>query len=257
MKKNTVLLLLSLFILLSFVIVERTFKPVRKNLVLKPQVAFEKVKEIKEPTRIIDRFGEKIEYDVLLGNIRIGEASFVNRAKVDMDNKKVNLVVFQTKLANFFDVETIYCDSETFLPLRIEREVLTWPKKEKIVEEYDQEAFSLVVTKLGSRQNKKMNFKKDSPIHNAVILPYYVRQAQELSPGWKMKVNLPTNIFEVMLLGLEELRLSSQTIKAYHFQSDPKKFEFWVSADEKRIPLKIKGTQGYILQMKRYSYDGE
>jgi hypothetical protein len=48
--------------------------------------------------------------------------------------------------------------------------------------------------------------------------------------------------------------------KAYHFTSTPKKFEIWISKDDYRIPVKIKGLGGYnytMLMKNHYCKEGQ
>lgn len=203
----------------------------------------------------IERIGEKIVYGVILGKVSLGRAVFTHLPHTQLDGKRVSLMTFETKLARFSDLETIYSDSNSFLPLKVERNISTWPILEKITEHYDQENFILTIRKSQGRKKGQAVIRKNSPIHNAVILPFYVRMKDELSLGWSMIANLPGQQFEIKLVSLEELKVPAGTFKAYRFESNPKRFEIWLSADERKIPLKIKGagTFGYTLVMKEYS----
>ena len=206
-----------------------------------------------------DRVGEKIIYDVMLGKVRIGKAVFHYQAKSELGLKPANLYTFETKLLKFKDNEKIYSDPETFLPLRVEREVFSWPKYEKITEIYDQQKFTLEVIKVESGKEHKLDFKKNSAIHNAIMLPYLIRQIPDLTVGWNFQANLPTQQFKIELAAIEEIKVVAGTFKAYHFKSSPERFEIWVSADEYKIPLQIKGMSGigYTLVMRQYLLGAE
>jgi hypothetical protein len=207
-----------------------------------------------EKPQFPDRLGEKIIYDVMLGNVKLGTAVFHYQAKSELNLKPVNFITFETKVIRFKDSEKIYSDPGTFLPLRVEREITNWPKYEKIIEVYDQEKFSLHIVKTESGHDQERDFKKDAPIHNSILLPYHVRQIPDLAVGWKFQANLPTQQFLIELASIEEIKIAAGTFKAYHFKSTPERFEIWVSADEYKIPLKIKGMSGvgYILVMREY-----
>ncbi len=204
--------------------------------------------------KLPDRVGEKVIYDVMLGKMRVGQAVFHYQAKSELSLKPANLYSFETRMVRFTDKEKIYCDPDTFLPLRVEREISVWPKYEKIIEVYDQGNFTLNIIKTESNRNYEQNFKKDSPIHNAIMLPYLVRQLPELAVGWNFQANLPTQQFKIELVDVEEIKVVAGTFKAYHFKSTPNRFEIWVSADENKIPIKIKGMSGigYTLVMREY-----
>ncbi|MCX5708292.1 MAG: DUF3108 domain-containing protein [Candidatus Omnitrophica bacterium] len=208
---------------------------------------------IKKP-QFPDRLGEKIIYDVMLGSIKLGTAVFHYQAKSELNQKPVNFITFETKAIRFKDSEKIYSDPGTSLPLKVEREISNWPKYEKIIEVYDQEKFSLHIVKTESGHDQELDFKKDAPIHNSILLPYYVRQIPDLAVGWKFQANLPTQQFSIELASIEEIKIAAGTFKAYHFKSTPERFEIWVSADEHKIPLKIKGMSGigYTLVMREY-----
>ena len=249
--RKPLLLLLLLVLALVFYLEIIEFISQRKLLLSKvPGSAIVTAEKPKFPERV----GEKIIYDVMLGNIRIGKAIFHYQSKSDLNLKPANLFTFQTKLLRFKDNEKIYCAPVTFLPLRVEREIFAWPKYEKITEVYDQEKFTLDIVKIESGKEHKLVFKKDSAIHNAILLPYLVRQIPDLAVGWNFQANLPTQQFKIELAGIEDIKVVAGAFKAYHFKSTPERFEIWISNDEYRIPLKIKGMSGigYTLEMREY-----
>jgi hypothetical protein len=247
------ILLLFLIILLSLILaLDKLSRTIQKqSSIIKPPLPVLITKEPEFPELI----GEKIVYDVKLGEINLGEARFNRLANVQLERRMVNLVIFETRLMRFRDVEKIYSDPETFLPLKVERDIVVWPKAEKINEDYDQKNFILTVTKTQGKKQKQTLLKYDDSIHNAVLLPYYVRRTAKLQPGWILKANLPTQQFEIKLERIEELKTPAGKFKSYYFQSTPRRFEIWISADERRIPLKIKGSVGigYTMIMREYN----
>jgi hypothetical protein len=252
-KPLIILLALALVLFFALEIVEKVSETGTK--LIKPAKPVEEPPVVKaEKPRFPDRVGEKIIYDVMMGKMRVGQAVFHYQSKSELEQKPVNIYTFETKMMNFRDNEKIYSDPETFLPLRVERLFSAWPKYEKITETYDQEKFTLDITKVESGREHKLNFKKDSVIHNAILLPYLVRPVPDLTVGWSFQANLPTQQFKIELAGIEETKVVAGTFKAYHFKSTPEKFEIWISADKYKIPLKIKGMSGigYVLVMRQY-----
>ena len=250
--RKTILLFLMLFLsaALSLDMLGRAFNKQAGVKRSRPAVK----KEVRKPA-VFERIGEKISYDVRMGSFNIGRAEFNHQAKVSLDGRTVNLITFNTRVARFNDMEKIYSDAETFLPVKVERNIRSWPNNEKITEDYDQESFTLKITKIRGRKNEELFLKKDSAIHNAILLPFFVRQIEKLEPGWSMEANLPTQKFEIKLDNIEEIAVPAGRFKSYHFLSDPGRFEIWISADERRIPLKIKGSSGlgYTLVMREYN----
>jgi hypothetical protein len=250
--RRPLLLLLTLVLVVVFGL--DSIKNVSENKFSPAKSAEAVVVPVKKP-KFPDRLGEKIIYDVMLGNIKLGTAVFHYRAKSEIDLKPVNFITFETKLIRFKDSEKIYSDPDTTFPLRVEREISSWPKYEKIIEVYDQDKFSLQIVKTESKHDSRLEFKKDAPIHNAILLPYYVRRIPDLAVGWSFQANLPTQKFLIELASIEEIKIADKTFKAYHFKSTPEKFEIWISVDEYKIPLKIKGMSGigYTLVMREYT----
>lgn len=202
-----------------------------------------------------DRIGEVITYDVRLAGINLGRAVFKYLPETQLKGKKVNLMLFETKLANFSDLERIYSDKNSLLPIRVERLVSIWPSTEKLIEDYDQQRFILTVKKFKGRKEQETVIRKDSVINNAILLPFYVRDIAGLDIGYELKANLPTQEFLIKLVAKEEVFVPAGKFIAYRFESVPKNFEIWISQDERRIPLKIKGASrlGYTLLLRNYS----
>ncbi len=203
-----------------------------------------------------DRIGEIITYDVRLGKLRMGRAVFRNVGKSEVNGRSVNLITFETKVTGFHDLETIYSDPVNFLPLKIERRINNWSMQEKITEDYDQQNFILTITKIKGKNKEQFEIKKNSAIHNAILLPFYVRRIPKLDIGWTLMVQLPTQKFMIRLVSVEPVVVPSGQFNCYHFESSPKKFEIWISADNRRIPVKIKGlgALGYTMVMQDYSF---
>ncbi|MBP7215938.1 MAG: hypothetical protein KBA46_01510 [Candidatus Omnitrophica bacterium] len=210
---------------------------------------------IPEPEKIIpQRVGEKIVYDVRLGAASLGKAVFEYLPSVSLNNKNVNKMMFTTRLVRFSDIETIYSDPVSNLPIKVERYVGVWPQPEQIIEEYDQQAYTVNIYKKKGSKEQTLVFKREAPLHNAVLLPFFVRDIPDLAVGWTFQAQFPLDAYTISLVAIEDIKLSSGTFKAFRFESVPKKFEIWVSADEQRIPLKIKGASGigYNLVMKEH-----
>lgn len=202
-----------------------------------------------------ERVGERITYQVRLGKLNLGTAVFEHLPYAELQGRKVNLMTFETRLARFTDLERIYIDPETFLPLRVERYVSTWPFPEEIIEEYDQEKYTLIIKKIKNNRQEEIVIRKDSVINNAILLPYYIRDIAKLEPGYNLMAGLPTQEFIIELVAMEEVSVAAGKVMAYRFESRPRKFEIWISADERRVPVKINGTSGlgYTLVLQEYS----
>ena len=200
------------------------------------------------------RVGEEITYGVRLGMVNLGRAKFCHVSRFTIDGKPADLITFETKLTNFYDMERIYSDAKNYLPLKVERKINNFIIKEAITEKYDQKSFILTITKIKGKKKEQMVIKKNSVIHNAILLPFYVRRIPNLDAGWALDVQLPTQSFKIKLVGIEQVSVPAGKFQAYHFHSIPEKFEIWITRDARRIPVKIKGTGaiGYVMVMREY-----
>ena len=196
---------------------------------------------------VADYTGEKIIYTIEPA----GRAEYSDLGFVDLKGKKVRLIIFKTHALGFDDTEKIYADANTLLPLRIERDVAMWLGKEYIVEEYDQKNFKLTITKFKNKKKvKEYIFKENGPIHNAILLPFYLRSIPDLLVGWSIDARFPKK-FKIKLISIEKIEVPAGEFMAYRFTSAPHKFEIWISRNDPHVPLRIKGAGGlpYTLNM--------
>jgi len=183
-----------------------------------------------------------------------GRAEYTDLGQADLEGRKVNKSVFHTQVLGFADTETIYSLPENLLPVRIERDIQGWVGKERIIEEYDQKKFTVTISKYkGKKKISQRVYKAEGPIHNAIMMMFYVRRASELNPGWRQVFYLPDK-FEITLSSIEKVKVFGKVYTAYYFTSQPDKFEIWVNKDEPRIPLLVNGRGGlnYKLILKEY-----
>lgn len=187
--------------------------------------------------------GERLIYDVNYNNLKIGESVLIFNGEKELNGEKVYHITFSTDLGAFKDVEDIYADKETFLPLKVSRRISQIGRfSYNVNEEYDQENFKVEIHKEGKLLSKEFTIKKDAPISNAILLPYYYRQQPDYCEKKKLEVILPTVNFDVVFKGKETIDTYLGQHSAYSFASIPAKFAFWLSTDKRRIPLKIKSS---------------
>ena len=192
------------------------------------------------PAYALDYTGERITYEVSL----MGSAEYNDMGIVEFEGKKARLVIFRTRVIGLDDLEKIYCDPATLLPLRVERDISFPFNKEYLVEVYDHKAFSLVIKKyVDNKEVKEYLFNAEGPIYNAILLPFYLRTIPKLELGWSFQSRFP-EVFKISLVSIDDIEVPAGKFKAYHFTSQPNKFEIWISQDQDRIPIKIKETTG-------------
>ena len=195
--------------------------------------------------------GERIVYQIT----PFGRAEYNDLGTVELDGQKMNLVTFKTQVLGFRDTEKIYSAPGDLSPIRVEREVTRWLGKEYLVETYDAKTFTLIIEKFKKNKRiKKYVFKEDGPIYNAILLFFYLRQVPEIDIGWTFEARIPEK-FQIQLHSIEEIEVPAGKFMAYHFKSIPNKLELWISKDNTRTPLKIKGRGSfrYTLLMQEHN----
>ncbi len=208
-----------------------------------------------EESNLYAYLGERITYDIRFGGLKLGSSRFNYLAKAEINDQPALLMTLDTRLARFADTEKIYGDPVTLLPMRIERYIINWFSREHIIEVYDQFGHSVTIKKTkGKREEAPLVIKKSGPIQNAILLPHYVRRLPLLTLGTVFIVNLPNREFKIELTSIDDVVVPAGTFKAFHFESVPKQIDIWITADERRIPVKIQGSGifGYLMVMKEY-----
>lgn len=252
---GTLFVIIILITALHFVILLKIKVDKNVTVPLCKTTAVPGIKETKKEV-ILEGVGEKMIYDIKMGKITFGRSTFTHFERTILAGKKVNVMIFETKLPRFTDTERIYVDPETLLPVQVERDILNLFTREKIIEKYDDKAFTVNINKKRGDKEENLTIKKDGPIHNAILLPHFVRRASKLNMGECLIANLPTSRYEIKLASLEEVTVPAGTFKTYHFESMPKKIEIWISADGRKIPVKIQSTAalGYTMVLREYSF---
>jgi hypothetical protein len=183
-----------------------------------------------------------------------GKAEYNDLGVVDLEGVKVNLTTFKTKVFLFEDTEKIYSDPESSLLYKVERDISGLSGKEYITEEYDQKKFTVVIKKVkDGKQVSEQTIKANGPLHNAILLPFYLSRRLDLEIGWHFTARVPAE-FKLELVSIDEITVPAGKFQAYHFRSTPDKFEIWINKDTPRVPLKIKG-KSYSLLMKKHSFN--
>lgn len=188
---------------------------------------------------------ETIIYRVSSG----GTAEYKDYGIVDFEGGKAKFISFSSEVFGFEDLEEIYADPKTLLPLRVNRHILFLIGGESLVEEYAPASSTLVIKKYArGKVVKEYRFSADNPIQNAILLPFSLRNIPAPDIGWSFSAFLPAE-FKFTLVSIDEVKVPAGRFKAYHFVSEPHKFQIWISQDNDRLPVKIMGAGGYKYTM--------
>ena len=207
---------------------------------------------------LLDYTGESIRYLIS----PLGRSEYHNFGVVDLDGAKVNLITLRTKVLFVDDLEKIYSDPVSLLPLKIERTISKFFGKEYKTEEYDQKKFTVAMREFkGKKLVKEQIIKANAPIQNVILLLFYLRNYLDLKVGWTLTVRVPAEFkselvsIKLVLVSIDQIKTPAGKFQAYHFKTIPDKFEFWINKDDPRVPLriKIKSIIDFNVLMKKYS----
>ena len=188
--------------------------------------------------------GEVIRYGIKKMGVKVGEATLEFKGKTEHDGKTYALIHFSAKGFNFVDDERIFVDGKTYLPAVVIRDLNIFGKKEKIVEEYDQAAGRIKVTKVAKGKTTVQILEKEGPIDNLYGFIYRYRVQGGLNREERFKVALPT--LDVSIAGVKEMRFKTagKTYQALLLRSVPPKYSIWMDQGPGHLPLRIVGAVG-------------
>ncbi|MEK6714781.1 MAG: DUF3108 domain-containing protein [Candidatus Omnitrophota bacterium] len=231
---------LIIFFSLAFIFLAIYFFPRNSALSQLPEINSDKVKALKEEILPFEQ-GETISYAVKLGGIKIGNAELTYKGKTKLNDKDAHLIIFSTDTLNFKDTETMYAALDTFLPLKIERDINKWGKKIRIVEEYDQLNHKVKITQFDKTRNQTKEIAQDAQIQNVILLTYFLRKLSNFELGREFAVTLPLAKLIMRFTKEEQARIPCGVYRTYLAESFPKGHKIWFESSEKAIPIRISG----------------
>jgi hypothetical protein len=181
---------------------------------------------------------EKITYDIKKVGMSAGKAT-LSFDTVQLDGKEVYLITFTADAMKVHDVEKIYMEPKTFLPVKVERDVNVFGKREKITEVYDGKG----TVKITNEGKAGQTIKKNVPLDNIYCFIYRYRQSGKFQMGEKLQLNLPTKDVKISLVRKDTMRVLGKDRDVFFMQSVPKKYSIWFDTDMK-IPVRIDGAVG-------------
>ena len=197
-----------------------------------------------KPTALPFSKNESITYAIKKMGVKAGEASLVFGGETEVQGQRAYLINFRASAFNFLDEEKIFLDTQNFLPIRVERNVV-WGKKEKITEQYDQKKYEVRIVKTARGKTTEQVIKKDKPMENLYGFIYRYRKEGKFTAGDTLQMNLPTKEVTLKLVKKDKMKLDGKEQEIYFMESDPAQYKVWFDASDKKVPLKIDGAVGF------------
>lgn len=195
------------------------------------------------------RFDESkvLNYSISFNGIPSGHIRWVYLGKESIAGKEVLALSIESetdilRLLNLVSSEKIYLDAKTNLPVKVERDVSLFGKKELIQEKYDQEAGKVTITrKVGEESIKEEVYRQAVPIHNILELLYFFPEDIDLKQhqGQWMSFNLPNQRVEIRFNSKRSVTVNGQRKEAYFLEGKgARRFNLWL-CQENRLPLQL------------------
>lgn len=189
------------------------------------------------------KLGEKFIYKVTFNGIYVGRVECEYLGRTTINNKLLDVLSLSSnvKILMLFSIQTkekLYIDSDTHLPLKVERQVKFFGKQERILEEYNQKENYVKITKVVAKRTEEKVIRIKTPIHNAIALLYFFPKEIKLRLGESSSFNLPTQKISIKVTALKTLDTTKGSYEAYVLEGRPRKFKVWLEK-EKRTPLRM------------------
>jgi len=187
---------------------------------------------------------DTLNYDVSFNGISSGSIQwkYLGRQTIDGRDLEVLSVSSDTKIV-FFDLtsdERVYLDSETYLPYKVERDILLYGKKELITEYYYQDdGYVKIVRSSTNETTQEEIYRQDKPIHNILALLYFFPDNVPFVEGKWLDYNLPTQKIRIKMVRERVLRTGAKEKETYFLLGrGAKRFSLWLDKNN-RLPLRL------------------
>lgn len=186
---------------------------------------------------------EKLVYEVSFNGIPSGYIEWKYLGKEDVEGKPADVLSVNSgtkiiEVLNLTSREKVFLDSKTHLPLKVERDITLFGKKEFIEEFYNQTEGYVKIVRSNS-QSKEELFYQDKPIHNILALLYFFPKDIDLEKDKWMHFNLPTQKIKIKMVSQRVLSVDKKEKNTYFLIGrGAKRFNLWLDKEE-RLPLRL------------------
>lgn len=187
--------------------------------------------------------GEKITYDIKKLGFKVGEAVLEFKGPVTIAEGPSLLIIFTAEALNFYDQEKIYVNPQTFYPIKVERSLDLWGKKEQITEHYADDGKIKIVKNAGGQQTEEI-IKKSGQVDNVYGFLYRYRRDGDFKIGNLFDMNLPTKDLKLRLSEMDRIKAAGEKQEAFFMESDPTEYKMWFGTSDRHLPLRIDGAVG-------------
>ncbi len=190
------------------------------------------------------RPGEIITYDIKQMGFKVGRATLTFPGEVQYEGRRLFLIVFRADGFNFYDQEEIYLDPDTFLPFVVLRDLNIFGRKEKIREDYLQQAKKIFIHKFAGGKQTEQVITVEGAVDNIYGFIYRYRRSGSFRTGEDLDIVLPTQKLKIGIVRPQRIKAAGRKAASLYMESKPDKYKIWFSIDSRHIPLRIDGAVG-------------
>lgn len=150
-------------------------------------------------------------------------------------------VRFRFNTLSVKDTEDVFGTPDFMYPVRAERHVSLFGQRETITESYADDHKSVLLRKTAGEKVREWSIVSQDSLQNVLLMVYRLRNDAGLAVGKEYSVVLPTQTFFLKVKDKRALKVPLGRYDAFYIESSPAKYRIWISADEKRLPLRIQG----------------
>jgi hypothetical protein len=185
----------------------------------------------------------RLFYEVYFNGILVGNIEWEYLGRKRFEEKEIDVIQISsdTEIIKIFSLsskERISLDSSTHLPIKVEREVIFFGKKEFIEETYNQDDGFIKITRRNLTHREDYLY-QNKPIHNISALFYFFPKDIDLKREDTLYFNLPTQKIEIKKMTDRTLS-TKKGLKETYFLSGRgiRKFNLWLDKED-RLPLRL------------------
>lgn len=186
---------------------------------------------------------DKIKYEIYFNGIPSGDVVWEYLGKKLIEGKEVDALSISSntkilKLLNLTSEEQVFLDSKTYLPVKVERNVVLFGKKERIEEIYNQEEGYVKIIRRNSAAKEDILY-QDKPIQNILALLYFFPDNIPFEKGVWMFFNLPNQKIKIKMVKEKTLTLGDEKRDTYFLIGRGARwFNLWLDK-KNRLPLRV------------------
>ena len=186
---------------------------------------------------------KKINYSIFYNGVPSGYIEWEYLGRRDLEGAAVDVLLVNSdtkilKLLNLTSKERVFLDSGTHLPVKVERDIVFFGRKEVISETYNQDSGYIKIRRNDPKKTESILY-QDKPIHNILELLYFFPGNVELEAGKWMSFNLPAQKVKIKMVRERVLKINGKKFNT-HFMigRGAKRFNLWLDKEDK-MPLRL------------------